>query len=154
MAIVGEPLWLEDFEVGRVFETGTARLGEDDIVAFARAWDPQPMHLDPEAARKGVHGGLIASGFQTIALAFRLFVDTGALAACSVGGAGMSDVRWRVPVRPGDVLRSRVEVVDRRPTRSGPDRGMVRLRLLAFNQRGEEVLCFDTYSILLRRPPS
>lgn len=150
--MAGGDLWLEDFEVGRVFGTGSARLDEEDIVAFARTWDPQPMHVDPEAARRGVHGGLIASGFQTLALAFRLFVETGALAACSVGGAGMSDVRWRVPVRPGDVLRSRVEVIERRPTRSGPDRGMVLLRIQAFNQRDEEVLRFDTYSILLRRP--
>lgn len=145
-------LWFEDYHVGHRFTTDTVTLGADAVIAFARDYDPQPMHLDPEAAAAGPFGGLIASGFQTIALTFRLFLDTGALAGSSLGGAGMGEVRWLHPVRPGDVLRAEVEVMDTRSRPERPDRGTVRLRFVTRNGDGDAVLSFETYTLLRRRP--
>lgn len=145
-------LWFEDFHVGRRFLTGAITLDAEAVTAFARDYDPQPIHLDPAAAAAGPFGGLIASGFQTIALSFRLFLDTGALAGSSLGGAGMGDVRWLRPVRPGDTLRAEVEVLETRSRPERPDRGTVRLRFVTRNGDGAAVLSFETYTLLRCRP--
>lgn len=129
----------EEFRVGDVFETGEATLSEGEIIEFARRYDPQSFHVDAEAAAKGPFGGLIASGFQTLALTFRLLVDTGIIDDTSQGGSGGDELRWTRPVRPGDTLRVRAEVIETRPSSRG-GRGTVRLAYTTFNQRGEVVM--------------
>ena len=144
-------LWFEDFSVGRRFESPPLTLAEADVLDFARRFDPQPFHVDAEAARRGPYGGLIASGLQTLALTFRLFLETGALAAASLGSPGLDEVRWLRPVRPGDTLSVVVEVVAARPSASKPDRGVATFRYEARNQHGEAVLTMLGHQLVRRR---
>lgn len=146
-------LYFEDFTPGRAFRTGGVTVTESQIVEFALAFDPQPFHRDAEAAKETIFGGLIASGFQTMALTFRLFVETRALAASSLGSPGVDELRWLRPVRPGDTLRATVEVVEQRASASKPDRGIVRLHWTTQNQRGEPVLTMTSMQLVRRRPP-
>jgi acyl dehydratase len=143
--------YLDDFAVGEVFETDGYTFTDADIIGFATRFDPQPFHLDADAAAQSPYGGLIASGFHTIAVCFRLFIQRGLLIDSSIGSPGMDEVRWYVPVRPGDTLRTRVEVLTVRVSRSRPDRGIVRARYAAHNQHGEEVLSFVANHLLARR---
>ena len=147
-------LYFEDFTPGREFRTDGATITESQILDFALAFDPQPFHLDVEAAKATIFGGLIASGFHTMALTFRLFAQTRALAASSLGSPGVNELRWLRPVRPGDTLRATVTVQEQRPSTSKPDRGMVRLRWTALNQRGEPVLTMTSMQLVKRRPPA
>jgi len=117
-------------------------------------YDPQVFHLDAEAAKDTPYGGLIASGFHTMALTFRLFLETGVLSSCSLGSPGIDEVRWLLPVRPGDTLHVVGEVIEIRPSKSRFDRGMIRFRYTNFNQRGEKVLTMIGNQLLLRRPTS
>lgn len=144
--------WFDDFAVGERFEFGAYTVGEQEIVDFARRYDPQPFHLDVNAAAESPYGGLIASGFQSIALCFRLFIQSGIFKESSIGSPGLDEVRWLAPVRPGDTLHSEVEVLEVRPSTSKPDRGIARLRYAAVNQRGETVLSFIGNNLLKRRP--
>ena len=144
-------LYLEDFTLGRRFETPEATISEAEILDYARRFDPQPFHVDARAARLGPYGGLIASGIQTIALTFRLFLETGALASASLGSPGLDEIRWLRPVRPGDTLRVVVEVVAARRSASKPDRGIATLRYETLNQRGEAVLTMIGHQLLRRR---
>jgi len=144
-------LYFEDFTVGRVFRSPGCTLTEAEIVSFALTYDPQPFHIDMEAARETPYGGLIASGFQTLALGFRLFYQTGAIAACSLGGSGVDELRWTAPVRPGDTLRVEVEVIEQRPSQSRPGRGRVRMAYRMQNQRGEGVANWIADHILAKR---
>ncbi len=146
-----EPLYLEDFVPGLTFRTGGMTITEGQIIDFAMRFDPQPFHVDVEAARQGLFGGLIASGFHTIALTFRLFADTRALGAASLGSPGIDEVRWFKPVRPGDTLTAVIEVLDNRPSTSKPDRGIATLKYTASNQRGEPVLTMKAMQLLRRR---
>lgn len=145
-------LWLEDFEVGREFETAGCTLSEAQILDFAWLHDPQPFHIDREAAAAGPYGGLIASGFQTLLVAFRLFYQERVINAASLGSPGMDELRWLAPVRPGDTLRVRARVLERRPSRSRPDRGIAVLDYTVLNQRSEPVMTFKITHILTRRP--
>lgn len=145
-------LYFEDFTPGRRFDTPGLTITEAAIVEFAERYDRQPFHMDVEAARATPYGGLIGSGIQTLAVTFSLFLQTGALAACSLGSPGLEQVRWVAPVRPGDTLRAEVEVVEARPSSSRPDRGVVTLRYTTRNQRGEPVLTMVSHQILRRRP--
>ena len=147
-------LYFEDFTPGREFRTDGATVTESQILDFALAFDPQPFHLDAEAAKETIFGGLIASGFHTMALTFRLFAQTRALAACSLGSPGVDELRWLRPVRPGDTLRATVTVQEQRPSTSKPDRGIVRLDWTALNQRGEPVLTMTSMQLVRRRPPA
>ena len=144
--------YFEDFVPGTVIQTAGTTLTEGEILDFALKYDPQPFHVDVEAAKHSIFGGLIASGFQTLALAFRLFSQTNVLAACSMGGPGMDECRWLKPVFPGDTLSVTVEVVEMRPSGSKPDRGSVKWRFEVRNQRAEIVLTAFITSILRRRP--
>ena len=114
-------LHFEDFEPGQVYELGTRPVTESEIVAFAREWDPQPFHIDPEAAKESVFGGLIASGWQTVAMWMRMYVDT-MLGSAARGSPGIEELRWLAPVRPGDTLSGRLTVLEATPsaTRPGP----------------------------------
>ena len=137
---MSDGLYFEDFTPGREFRTDGATITEAQILDFALAFDPQPFHLDAEAAKQSIFGGLIASGFHTMALTFRLFAQTRALAACSLGSPGVDELRWLRPVRPGDTLRAVVRVAEQRPSSSKPDRGIVTYSHRITNQRGELVL--------------
>lgn len=145
--------YLDDFCVGEVFTTVGYTFTDAEIIDFALRFDPQPFHLDAQAAARSPYGGLIASGFHTIALCFRLFIQRGLLAASSIGSPGMDEVRWYLPVRPGDTLYTRVEVLEVKPSRSKPERGILKARYTAVNQHGETVLGFLANHLLARRAP-
>ena len=149
---MSDAFYFEDFTPGREFRTDGATITEAQILDFALTFDPQPFHLDAEAAKHSVFGGLIASGFHTMALTFRLFAQTRALAACSLGSPGVDELRWLRPVRPGDTLRAVVRVVEQRPSTSKPDRGIVRLQWTTLNQAGEPVLTMTSMQLVRRRP--
>jgi acyl dehydratase len=146
-------LYLDDLRPGDVHETGSHTMTREEIVAFARQFDPQQIHLDEEAARRSPYGGLIASGWHTASLCMRLVVEA-ALADGSgnLGSPGVDELRWSRPVRPGDTLSVRMEVLETKPSQSKPDRGLVRLRYVMHNQRGEEVMSMIAMGIMLRRP--
>jgi acyl dehydratase len=114
--------WFEDYAPGLAFEYGSVTVSEDEIIAFARRFDPQPMHVDPEAAAAGRFGGLIASGWHTVAIATRIFVEHYLSHVASIASPGVDEIRWPAPVRPGDVLRLRTTIVEARRSRSKPDR--------------------------------
>ncbi len=144
--------WFEEFQVGDRFESRGVTLTESQIVDFALTYDPQQMHVNAAAAADGMFGGLIASGFQTLALSFRLFFDLGLVEKSNIVGPGMDEVRWLAPVRPGDTLTSVVEVLEARESSSRPDRGTVRFGFTVANQRGETVLTYQALTIIRRRP--
>ena len=144
----------EEFHVGDVIETEGATVTDGQIMDFALRFDPQPFHLDQIAAAAGPFGGLIASGFHTLALSFRLVRDTGIVTGTSLGGSGMDELRWLRPVRPGDTLRVRVVVQETIRSRRG-DRGTVRLAYTTLNQHGEAVMTATLNHIVAARsvPP-
>jgi acyl dehydratase len=145
-------LYFEDFRPGDRFESAALAISDSMIMDFARVYDPQVFHTDPQAARETVYGGLIASGLQTVAISFKLFLETGTLAAASLGAPGLDEIRWKAPVRPGDVLHVVAEVLETRPSTSKPDRGIVRILFTTFNQRGEAVQTLIGNQLLRRRP--
>jgi acyl dehydratase len=146
------PFYLEDFAVGQTFRSGNVAVEIGEVKAFAAAFDPQPFHLDEQAAVASVFGGLVASGWHTAALTMRLLVDGELKVAGGLVGAGVEAIRWPRPVRPGDVLRVESEVLEVRPSSSRPDRGVVRLRSTTFNQQGQAVMEQVATLIVPRRP--
>jgi acyl dehydratase len=145
-------LWFEDFAPGQVFETAGATVTEAQILDFAWAWDPQPFHMDRLAAEASPYGGIIASGFHTLLIAFRLWHAERIMNPASIGSPGMDEIRWLRPVRPGDTLRVRAEVLEVRPSRSKPDRGSAVIAHAVTNQRGETVMTYKAINLFLRRP--
>jgi acyl dehydratase len=143
---------LDDFAPGQVHHLGRRTLGRDEIVAFARDWDPQAFHLDEQAAAGSIYGGLIASGWHTVCVFMRLFADGLLNHSAAMGSPGIDELRWLKPVRPGDTLEARLEVLEVRPSRSKPDRGIVRLRSVMINQHEQEVLSFIGNVMFGRRP--
>lgn len=143
--------YLEDFKVGEVMETAPVTLHADDIIEFAQLYDPQTIHTDPEAAKTGPYGGLIASGLQTIAVAFGQFIRLGHIVESSLGGPAADDVEYSAPVRPDAELNTTVEVLEVRPSKSKPDRGVLRVQ---FNMAAGDtiVVRFVSTFFLLRRP--
>lgn len=131
--------WFDDFVVGETFEFGDYEVTEQEIVDFASRYDPQPFHLDPEAARASHFGGLVASGWMTCAVLMRLLCDHFIPRVSSMGSPGVDEVRWLEPVRPGDRLHVRTEVVECRASASKPDRGFMRCRHQLINQHGRVV---------------
>src|SRR5215212_10516470 len=130
----------EDFNNGSVAEYGPRLVTRDEIVAFAAEFDPQPFHLDEDAARTSFFGGLVASGWHTAALSMRLLVDGEFQVDGGLIGMGAEELRWPRPVRAGDVLRVESEILDMRPSKSQSDRGIVRVRNTTVNQAGEPVM--------------
>jgi acyl dehydratase len=149
---VGAGHYFEDFTVGERIVTRGVTLTEASIVDFGQQFDPQPFHVDATAAAESPYGGLIASGFHTAALCFRLFVDQGRLADCSLGSPGIEQLRWLAPVRPGDTLHAEVEVAAARRSGSRPDRGLVTLDYRTENQHGDTVLTMRIVHLLGCRP--
>jgi acyl dehydratase len=135
-----EARYLEDLTVGERRETGDFLLTEEESVAFARRYDPQPMHTDREAAEFGPLNGLAASGWQTTAIVMRLVAHARQFGSTPVLGLGVDELRWPAPVRPGDTVRAEMEIISITPSRSKPDFGVVRVQITARNQRGEVVL--------------
>ncbi len=144
--------YLEDFTAGDVFRTRGMSMDESEIMDFARKYDPQPIHTDREAAAKGAYEGLIASGWHTACVVFRLWVDLGFMEESSLGGPGIDSLKWLLPVRPDDTLHAEVEILEVRPSKSKPDRGIVRYLTKGINQRGETVITYESASFLKRRP--
>ena len=143
--------YLDDLTPGQRFTSPGLTLTEAEIIDFAWRYDPQPFHLDANAAAGSPYGGLIASGFQSLAICFRLFIQSGVLAESSMGSPGIDELRWLAPVRPGDTLRSEIQVIEVQPSKSKPDRGIARLRYQAVNQRGVTVLSFVVIHLLRRK---
>ena len=130
--------YFDDLKTGDRFRSEPYEVTEKQIIEFAREFDPQSFHLDPAAAKQTRFKGLIASGWHTAAISMRLFVQTIKAAEGAIG-LGVDELRWPAPVRPGDVLRVETEIVDLRASRSKPDCGIVRIRNVTTNQRGEIV---------------
>jgi acyl dehydratase len=150
-AAISKPRYFEDFQVGAVYEFGSITVTEPEIIAFARQFDPQVMHTDPVAAAKGATGGLIASGWHTMALMMRMYADH-YLPENGLPAPGVDEVRWTRPVRPGDTLRMRVTIEEARVSQSKPDRGIIRPFAEVLNQRGEVVLTVRPINLVRRRP--
>jgi acyl dehydratase len=145
--------YFEDFPEGYSVDVGTFNLTAEEIIAFAREFDPQPMHTDPEAARATIYGGLIASGWHTVVRYMRLVVDGVLAGSASMGSPGIDKVRWLKPVRPDETLRARFSVLESRPSNSRPDWGIVRSRGEVFNQADEVVMSLEAVNFFARRPP-
>lgn len=142
--------YLDDLREGQTFKTNGLTLTEAEIIDFAWRYDPQPFHLDVGQAALSPYKGLIASGFQSLALCFRLFIQSGVFLESSLGSPGIDELRWLAPVRPGDTLHCMVDVLEVRPSASKPDRGIARLKYQAKNQHGDTVLSFIVNHLLRR----
>lgn len=140
----------EDFKAGDRFQSEPLPVAEKQIIEFAREFDPQGFHIDPARADRSMFKGLIASGWHTAAISMRLFVQTLNFAEGAIG-LGVDELRWPNPVRPGDALRVETEIVDLRPSKSRPDCGIVRIRNITTNQRGEIVQTMLASALVPRR---
>jgi acyl dehydratase len=143
--------YFEDFPEGLEVDLGEVTFTQEDIITFARQFDPLPMHTDPSAAAKSIYGGLIASGWHTVGAYMRLLVDSLVGESASVGSPGIDNLRWLKPVRPGDTLRGRFSVTEARPSNSRPDWGIVRSRGEMTNQHGDVVLRLEAANFFTRR---
>jgi acyl dehydratase len=146
--------YLEDFAVGQVFNTGRVRIDKEQIFSFARQFDPQPFHIDEEAARQSPFQGLAASGWHTAALTMRLMIDGEFKPAGGILGVGFDELSWPRAVRPGDELRAKSEILEVRHSKSKPDRGMIRVRTITINQNDEPVMIFTGNLLVPKRAPS
>ncbi|WP_050928235.1 MaoC family dehydratase [Aestuariivita boseongensis] len=144
-------MYFDDMPVGFTFETGSRTLSAEAIKRFAREWDPQPFHLDEDAAAASVYGGLIASGFHTVLTAFTLTLEASDWSDSSMGSPGMENVRWIKPVYAGDTLRVKAEVTAATPSRSKPDRGFVEVQYDILNQDDVLVAAYRASHMLRRR---
>ena len=145
--------YLEDYPVGSSAEFGSAHVSEAAIREFAARYDPQPFHTDPEAAKQWPYGGLIASGWHTAAMMMRILLDSFIDGESSLGSPGLGPIRWKLPVRPGDVLRVRARVLDNRVSQSKPDRGILTFEVEVINQRDEVVMVVENWLAILRARP-
>jgi acyl dehydratase len=146
-------LTFDDFEPGQIYELGTKTVTEDEIIDFARQFDPQPFHLDPEAAKDSVFGGIIASGWHTGAMWMRLYVDSLLGGGSGQGSSGIEELRWLAPVRPGDVLSGRLTILETSTSERHRDRGSIRIRGEMVNQDGVTVMSMVSRGRFARRGP-
>lgn len=148
-------IWFDDLQVGDTVRFGHYEVTREEVVEFASKYDPQPFHMDDEAAARSIFGKVAASGWHTTAMTMRMQVDywkeTG-MDKASVGGAGMEELRWTRPVYPGDILSCETEILELTASRSKPDRGFVKSRWTTFNQNDEPVMTVTSLGIFLRRP--
>lgn len=152
--VAKEDRYFEDYVPGTVYEFAeTATVSEVDIVNFAKEYDPQYFHTDPAAAANSMYKGLIASGAQTIALTFRLYVKNFLPGKASFGSPGMDEVRWFKPLRPGDVVRIRMKILDVKPSQSKNDRGTVFSLAETINQKDEVIMSYQAKNIIAKRHP-
>lgn len=146
-----ERRYFEDYIVGLVHEFGPIAVEHDQVIAFAQNFDPQVFHTDPEAAKRTMFGGLIASGWHTASLTMRLFIDHYISKVASLGSPGVDELRWNIPVRPGDELSIRVTVLKTKRSSSKPDRGIVHSFIEVMNQNSEVVMTMKPVNFLLCR---
>ena len=146
-------LYFEDFQVGHVAVYGDKLVTPEEIKEFASEFDPQPMHLDEEAAKHTLVGGLCASGWHTCAMMMRIVADGYLLNSSSMGAPGVEEIRWLAPVRPGDRLRVRTTILDLREPKSRPDFGFVRTKFEVLNGKDEVVMHSTTNMMMGRRTP-
>jgi len=144
--------YFDDFQPGDVSEHGPYVVSREEIIAFAKQFDPQPFHLSDEGGREGIFGGLIASGWYTASICHKLIVEGLMGKTASLGSPGLDELRWLKPVRPGDALSVRTEVVSLTPSRSKPDRGAIKFRFEVHNQQGEVVMTEIANALFSRRP--
>ncbi|MBW3620112.1 MAG: MaoC family dehydratase [Actinobacteria bacterium] len=144
--------YFDDLSVGETIALGRTSVSEDEILAFARDFDPQPFHIDPEAAAASIYGGLIASGWHTCGLYMRLLATGFLNDTASLGSPGIDELRWPRPVRPGDELTGRLEILEVRASASRPDRGIVKSRGVMTNAAGDEVLTCVATNFVGREP--
>lgn len=140
----------EDYPVGAVFEFGTATMTQDDIIAFARLYDPQDMHVDPALAAAGPFGEIIASGWHTVGVMMKMFAEH-YLPKNGLASPGIDELRWPRPVRPGDTLRVRATITEARRSRTKPDRGLVHAFVEVLNQNNEVVLTLRPMNLIRTR---
>jgi acyl dehydratase len=143
--------YLEDFAVGQTFGSGRLRVDGERPLAFAAEFDPQPFHLDQSAARSSIFGGLTVSGWYTAAATMRLLVESELKPAGGIVGAGLDELRWLRPVRPGDELHAECEVIEVRPSKSRPEQGLIKLRTTTLNQHDNPVMVFVVNLVVPRR---
>jgi len=143
--------YYEDYPTGAVFEGGPIHVDEAEVLAFAHRYDPQPFHVDAAAAARSMYGGIIASGWHTAAMTMRVLVESYLSSVASLGSPGIDELRWMLPVRPGDTLYVRITVIEARRSRSKPDRGIVRTLIETRNQREEQVLSMKAMNFMLCR---
>lgn len=146
------PKYWEDFKVGDIAPMGEKRVDKDEVIAFAKAYDPQPFHVDEDAGKASMYGGLIASGWHTVGMVMRMMVDSYLNDSASLGSPGVDNVRWLKPVRPGDTIRATRHVLETRASASRPDMGLVKTRWEVFNQNDEMVMTMEGYGMFQRRP--
>lgn len=144
--------YFEDFAPGQVLELGSRTISRESMLAFAREFDPQPFHVDEEAAKRSIYGGLLASGWHTCSLWMRILCDGLLTDTASLGSPGIDELRWLKPVRPGDTLSVRMTILEAIPSRSKLDRGLLRSLTEMRNQHGEVVLTARGLSLFGRRP--
>jgi len=144
--------YFEDFFVGQEIDLGARTVSEDEIIAFAREFDPQPFHVDPKAAASSIYGGVIASGCHTCSMMMRMVVDGLMCDASSMGSPGLDGVRWLKPLRAGDTLHVRYLTTQVMSSNSKPDRGVVWSKWVASNQHGEEICTIEGMGMFGRRP--
>jgi acyl dehydratase len=149
---MSEPRYWEDYEVGTKYPLGSTSFTEQEIVDFARIYDPQSFHVDREAAKNSAFGGLIASGWQIGAKLMRLFVDNHVDPRTALGSPGLDELRWLKPVRPGDTLSAWVECAAKAPSKSKLDRGVIHTQWIATNQNGETVMTVKGINLVRRKP--
>ena len=142
--------YFEDYQEDTVIEMGPVYVEEDELIEFAIRYDPQPKHIDPEAAKTGPYKGLIASGWQTCALVMGELVKNYFSPSSSLGSPGIDELQWLKPVRPGDRLTVRATILEAKRSRSKPDRGLVRTLVEALNQQQEKVVSFKALNFMLR----
>lgn len=143
----------EDFKVGEVEQIGGRRVDKEEVIAFAKQYDPQPFHVDEAAAKQSMYGGLIASGWHTCSMVMRMMCDTYMLQSASVGSPGIDNLKWLKPVRPGDTISARRTTLETRASKSKPDIGIVNNLWEVFNQDGEMVMSMQGYGMFRRRNP-
>lgn len=146
-----EKRYFEEISVHETHELGTWTVSKDEIIAFAEQYDPQPFHIDEMAARESIYGGLIASGWQTVTLTMRTMVDGFLQDVASMGARGIDDLRWSKPVRPGDSVSTRLEVLDKEPIDINPALGDVRAKTSGTNQDGDVVVSWPNHFLIQRR---
>lgn len=146
------PRYWDDYEIGQRFDLGSTSFTADEIVNFARQYDPQSFHVDAGAAKASMFGGLIASGWHVTAKLMRLFVDSYVDQRTALGSPGVDEVRWLKPVRPGDTLTAWVECAGKVPSKSRPEMGIVHEQWHATNQKGELVMTLKGTNMVRRRP--
>src|SRR5690348_15905958 len=144
-------VYWKDLSVGKVIDLGARAVPKEEVLEFARLYDPQPFHTDEAAAQKSIYGGLIASGWHTCAMMMRLLYDGLLKHAASLGSPGVEKVQWLKPVRPGDRLRARMTIIEARASTSKPDRGIIKSKWEVYNQNDELVMMMEGMGMYRRR---